>query len=112
MSNKSGKKRRDMHNKDNKPKKRNYEHMHMHDHDHDFDHLEIPTMAVKDLALLEYMLDHNKQHANELADTAGRLVDEGFADAAAMINEAVNFFNQANVKMENAVALISESVEK
>ena len=101
-----------MSGKDDKQKKHNYMHMHMHDHDHDFVHLEIPTMAVKDLALLEYMLDHNKQHAHELSDTGVRLSDEGFELAAKLIAEAVHHFNQANDKMEKAVALINESVEK
>ena len=98
-------------NEEEKPKKRSYSHMHMHDHDHEFVHLEIPTMAVKDLALLEYMLDHNKQHAKELMDTSSRLKDEGFSNASDLIGEAVQFFNKANEKMEIAIAQINESSE-
>ena len=101
-----------MHNKENKPKKRNYEHMHMHDHDHDLEHLGVLTTTVKDLALLEYMLEHNRQHAIELADTSARLKDEELPQASELIMEAVRFFNQANDKIEEAVKLISESVEK
>ena len=101
-----------MHNKDNKPKKSSYEHMHMHDHDHDFEHLGILTTTVKDLALLEYMLEHNRQHAHELEDTSVRLVEESLPKAAELIDEAVSFFNQANDKIEEAVKLIGESVEK
>ena len=101
-----------MHNKDNKPKKRNYENIHMHDHDHDFEHLGILTTTVKDLALLEYMLEHNKQHALELADVAARLDEESLPQAAKLVSEAVACFNQANDKIEEAVGLISKSVVK
>lgn len=102
-----------MHNKnDNDSKKHSYEHTHMHDHDHDFVHLEIPAITVKDLALLEYILDHNKQHTRELADTGGRLAEEGFANAAELISDAVRCFNQANDQIEKAVRLLNESIKR
>ena len=86
-----------------------YEHVHMHDHDHDFVRFEIPASTVKDLALLEYMLEHNKQHAHELADLGIRLTDAGYESAAELVHGAVLDFNQANTKLKNSIDLISES---
>lgn len=89
--------------------KRNYKHIHMHDHDHEFVQFDIPASTVKDLALLEYMLTHDKQHAKELADIGIRLSDEGFSDAAEEVGEAVRFYRQAHVKLQAAVEIINNA---
>jgi len=49
------------------------------------------------------MLEHNRQHAQELADTGNRLADTGLSDAAEMIGEALHYFDHANEKLEKAV---------
>ena len=42
------------------------------------------------LALLNYMLDHNRHHADELHDICHALEDEGKAEAAAALAEALH----------------------
>lgn len=98
-----------MDNKNDNSRGHNYANIHMHDHDHDFIHFEIPATTVKDLALLEYMLEHNRQHAHELADLGIRLADEGFSVAAQTVNDAIKLFSQANDYLGNAIAQVNES---
>jgi len=88
-----------------------HEHGHAHEHDHDHDHgdicAETSGASPKDLALLKYMLEHNKQHARELSEAGARLAAVGLPHAAVMINDAVHYFDHANEKLELAVDLIS-----
>jgi len=83
-----------------------HDHAHDHGHTHDHTHEKKPASPSRDLALLTYMLDHNKQHARELKETGARLADSGNTRAAEMIDGAVHYFDHANEKLEEAVALI------
>ena len=85
-------------------------HDHSHNHDHNNDHAEAPDASPKDIALLKYMLEHNRQHARELAEAGGRLAGEGLANAAELINDAAHYFDRANEKLEKAVGLIGGGV--
>ena len=65
--------------------------MHEHEHDHDHAHHchphshehsgDKPMSPEEVLALLNYMLDHNRHHADELHDICHALEDEGKAEA-------------------------------
>ena len=57
------------------------------------------------LALLKYMLDHNKHHAEELHDLAHSF-EEPTAD---LLHDAVDKMNDANALMEQALSLIENS---
>ena len=96
-----------------------HEHTHTHDNDHDNDHDHghdhvngaMPVASLnKDLALLKYMLEHNKQHAHELAEAGGRLSVVGVTDPAELISDAVHYFDHANEKLEKAIRLIDGGV--
>ena len=73
--------------------------MHEHEHDHDHAHHchphshehtgDKPMSPEEVLALLNYMLDHNRHHADELHDICHALEDEGKAEAAAALAEAL-----------------------
>ena len=73
--------------------------MHEHEHDHDHAHHSHPhshehsgdkPMSPEEvLALLNYMLDHNRHHADELHDICHALEDEGKTEAAAALAEAL-----------------------
>jgi len=99
-----------MPDKQKNPRKQSYAHMHMHDHDSDNtfgnNQIETPASTAEDLALLKYMLEHNRQHGQELSEIGGRLRGAGYTLAAELINEAVEFFSNANVKLEKAVGSI------
>ena len=52
------------------------------------------------------MLEHNKEHARELAQAGGRLSAAGIKGAADLVSDAVHYFDHANEKLEKAVKLI------
>lgn len=81
----------------------------MHEgHDHHHHHHE-SSQAGKCLALLTYMLDHNRHHAEELHDLAHELTDEGKANAASLLHEALVDFEKCNEKMAAALAAVKEA---
>ena len=59
------------------------------------------------LALLRYMLDHNRHHGEELETLANQLRACGKGEAAALVAEAVAIFESGNSKLEAAVAQIA-----
>ena len=90
-------------------------HSHGHDHSNDNpdgdggaqpDPADAADVSEKDVALLKYMLEHNKQHAKELLETGGRLKASGAEEAAVKIDEAVHYFEHANEMMEKSISLI------
>ena len=83
-----------------------HNHNHKHENTHGYVHKGTSNVSPKDLALLKYMLEHNKQHARELAETGGRLADAGVESAAELIKGAVHYFDHANENLEKAVSLI------
>jgi len=84
-----------------------HDHSHTHDHNHSHDQSGSHAASPKDLAILKYMLDHNKDHALELSETGARLADAGLTHAADMISDAVRYFDHANDSLEIAVSLVS-----
>ena len=72
------------------------EHIHDHDHDHDHEH----NSPEETLALLTYLLDHNRHHAEELHDLAHGLDWE----ASELLHEAVADYRQGNDKLAEALA--------
>ena len=96
---------------------KNYCHDHHHDHEHDHSrphghehcHGGVATPAdVK--ALLEYMTNHNVQHANELAEMGEKLRSLGQTEAADRIAQGVEAFSQANAKLAEALELVKKEV--
>ena len=74
----------------------------MHDgHDHPHHH-EVSKEAGEDLALLTYMLDHNRHHADELHDLAHELDGE----ARELVHAAVIDIESSNDKLARALKLI------
>jgi hypothetical protein len=81
-----------------------HEHSHEHGHGH-CDHGPAPDLA-KIAALLEYMTDHNRQHAAEVGDFAHQLYHAGKEDAARLLENAVEDFEAGSEKLAEALALI------
>ena len=76
---------------------------HSHPHTHDHPHGEAAAMSFEEtLALLGYMLDHNRHHAEELHDLAHNF-DEVAGD---LIHEAVDKLGESNDLIEQALSLI------
>ena len=80
-------------------------HGHPHHH-HDHEHMPAESNQDRNTALLAYMVNHNRSHAEELQELAANL--EG--DAANLINEAVALFNSGNDKLEEALELLKEEL--
>ena len=57
----------------------------------------------RDKALLCYMLEHNRNHACELAEISERMHDAEQSGAADIIRDAVRYFEHGNNKLEEAI---------
>ena len=92
--------------------------MHEHEHDHDHAHHchphshehsgDKPMSPEEVLALLNYMLDHNRHHADELHDICHALEDEGKTEAASLAG-ALHAFAHGNDKLEKALELAKQA---
>ena len=85
-----------------------------HDHDHDHHHHHEGCgcgcggheMQDENVAILAYMLDHNRHHAMELKEIAAHLRAEGKDDAAAQIEKGVEDFEKGNMRLSIALSLV------
>ena len=101
----------------------NHDHEHTHDHSHDcgcgHDHEHghhhhegcgcgCGGHEVQDenVAVLAYMLDHNKHHALELKEIAAHLRTVGKDEAAAQIEKGVEDFEKGNMRLSIALSLV------
>ena len=80
-------------------------HEHEHEHTHPHEHGDIPAFDSLDQAeaLMSYMLDHNRHHADELHEVGHKLAHSGKEEAAKLIHEAVNAFNNGNELLAKAL---------
>lgn len=56
------------------------------------------------IALLAYMISHNKDHTNEIHDVA----HEATGDAAQLLHEAIDLYNAGTEKLTEALGIIKE----
>ena len=77
-------------------------HSHTHDHDHCHDHEHEHHSPEEALALLAYMVQHNRHHAEELHELAHSMEDE----PAQLIHDAILDFNLGNEKLDEALKLL------
>ena len=87
-----------------------HSHEHTHDHDHEHSHGHPHTTAdatsrEETLALLAYMVSHNKHHAEELTNLSAG-VD---GDAALALQKAIALFQEGNQELEAALKLMQQS---
>ena len=76
-----------------------------HTHDHDHDHHRGHASPEESLALLTYMLGHNRHHAEELHELAHGMDGE----AAQLIHDAVVDFELGNEKLAEALHILQEA---
>ena len=88
-----------------------HDHSHGHEHQHEHLHDGGEINIEQTLALLKYMLEHNRHHAEELHDLAHQLNGQGKEAAADHIHEAIHSFNEGNDLLEQALDAI-ESEQK
>ena len=101
-----------------------HEHHHHHDHecgcghDHGHHHHEHHEgcecgcgcggheQVDENVAILTYMLDHNRHHALELKEIAAHLRSIGKEEAAAQIEKSVEDFEKGNMRLGIALSLV------
>lgn len=79
-----------------------HDHTHEHGHTHDHEHTHEHHSPEEALALLAYMVQHNRHHAEELHELAHSMEDE----AAQLIHDAILDFNLGNEKLDEALRLL------
>ena len=84
-----------------------------HDHGHHHEHHEGcgcgcggHEMPDENVAILTYMLDHNKHHALELKEIAAHLRAVGKDEAAVQIEKGVEDFEKGNMRLSIALSLV------
>ena len=96
-----------------------HEHAHTHEHSHPHDHSHgCPGAAncssdckscdvdpkAELMALMQYMVNHNAAHANELAQLAGRLREMGDSTAYEQVMQAVSDIEKGNMRLSTVLA--------
>ncbi len=79
-----------------------HDHEHTHAHTHEHGHTHGQHSPEEALALLAYMVQHNRHHAEELHELAHSMDDE----AAQLIHDAILDFNLGNEKLDEALKLL------
>ena len=81
--------------------------MHEHEHANGHSHTHGPVTAFDSVeqaeALMRYMLEHNRHHAEELHELCHKLEASGKNDAAQLIDEAVDRFFAGNELLAKAL---------
>ena len=77
-------------------------HEHTHDHDHGHEHTHAQHSPEEALALLAYMVQHNRHHAEELHELAHSVDGE----AQQLLHDAVVDFTLGNEKLEEALRIL------
>ena len=84
-----------------------HEHAHEHVCGHHHEHGDTPELTPEQtLALMSYMLEHNRSHAEELHGVAHALEHQGKPEAAKLVSEAVHYFGHCNDRLEEALRLV------
>ena len=73
-----------------------------HTHPHTHEHHDGAANKEEIVALLGYMIDHNKHHAEEIHEMAHGLNGE----AAGLLHEAVGLFTDGNEMLEAALEIL------
>jgi hypothetical protein len=81
-------------------------HSHEEGHEHEHTHEHVDKPQDEDTAVLSYMLDHNRHHAQELAVIAKHLREQGKDEAAAQIEKGVEDFEKGNMRLSIALSLV------
>lgn len=88
----------------------NHNHNHDHGHDHSGNgccHEEHKAQSAdENVALLNYMIDHNQHHSEDLHELYHTLEHAGNAEAAALVGEALHFYTHGNEKLAEALKLL------
>ncbi len=71
-------------------------------------HHENEQQPINSEALLSYMLEHNKSHAEDLRDLAEKLAAKDDIRASQLVESAADDFDSGNLKLAHALKILSE----
>ena len=77
-----------------------------HDHDHSHSHSQADGGLTAVKAMLSYMLEHNRHHAEELRDMAHKLEHQDKDEAARTLIEGAEFFDGGNDKLKKVLEML------
>ena len=80
-----------------------HEHAHMHENITAFDSKE------QAIALVSYMLEHNKAHTEELHEICHKLEASGEKESAALVDNAVDYFRDGDDVLEKALEALKKN---
>ena len=84
----------------------NHEHEHNHGSSHSHTHEGFGQSQKETLALLNYMIDHNKHHGEDLHEIYHALEAADNKDAGELVHEAMRLYDDGNEKLAEALKLI------
>ena len=83
---------------------------HEHTHDHPHCHGDCSGCSqdpkAEVLALMRYMVNHNAQHAHELAELAKKLNTMGDSVAYEQVMQAVSYFEKGNLRLSTVLSAL------
>lgn len=96
-----------------------HDHMHQHNIPHDHEHCQQHGSCSGNcagcsgdpkaelIAVMQYMVNHNTAHANELAALANKLKEMGDATGFAQVMAAVSDFEKGNMRLSAVLAAMN-----
>ena len=84
-----------------------HEHGHSHEHSHEHGHAAGFESVEQAQALMRYMLDHNRHHAEELHSVLHKLEADGNAEAVRRLDGAIASYQDGNDLLEAALKALS-----
>ena len=87
------------------------DHTHIHEHEHTHEHCSCcgehkVQQEDENIALLKYMLEHNRHHGEDLHELHHSLEGAGKNEAAKLVAEALHFYDHGNEKLAEALKLL------
>lgn len=83
---------------------RSYQHDYFHEHACD---AHAGSEKNRDLKILQYMIEHNAEHAKEMCELSDRLRNAGKIQAAELVEKAAAGFETANTELQKASDLLT-----
>ncbi len=83
-------------------------HAHTHEHGHEHEHGSEKAELAEVRALLNYMLEHNEHHTEEIEDISDRLKEFDLCAEAEMLDLCIGHYKKGNEMLEKALLSINE----
>ena len=74
-----------------------------HEHQRFHEHVTAYENKIQAVTILEYLLEHNKAHADELHEICHKLEASGESEAAFLVDDAVGCFRDGTARLELAL---------